>query len=110
MDDVSPDVANFLSYMNGTPSNDKFVQEIATTIQQLKQNEEERLNYMTFEMKLNEEREEGRAEGREEGEVRRAEKIALKMLTDQLPIDVIKKFTDLPEARILEIAKEHNLL
>lgn len=106
MDDVPPDVANFLSYMNGTPSNDKFVQEIATTIQQLKQNEEERLNYMTFEMKLNEERE----EGREEGEVRRAEKIALKMLFDRLPIDAIKKFTDLPEARILEIAKEHNLL
>ena len=106
LDDVPPDVANFLSYMNGTPSNDEFVQEIATTIQQLKMNEKERMNYMTFEMKLNEERE----EGREEGEVRRAEKIALKMLFDRLPIDAIKKFTDLPEARILEIAKEHNLL
>lgn len=48
--------------------------------------------------------------GREEGEVRRAEKIALKMLIDQLPIDVIKKFTDLPEARIIEIAKNNHLL
>ncbi|MCH3959533.1 MAG: hypothetical protein LKE51_09075 [Selenomonas sp.] len=99
-----------MSYMNGTSNSDEFVQEIAATIQQLKQNEEERLNYMTFEMKLNEEREEGRAEGREEGEVCRAEKIAVKMLSRNTPIPEIHEITELPESRILEIAKEHNFL
>ena len=70
--------------------------------QQLKQNEEERLNYMTFEMKLNEER--------EEGAVRRAEKIAVKLLSRNTPILEIQEITDLPASRIQEIAKEHNLL
>ena len=92
--------------MNGTPSNDEFVQEIATTIQQLKMNEKERMNYMTFEMKLNEEREEGREEGRIKG----VEEIAIKMLHNKTPILEIQKLTDLPESRILELAKENNLL
>ena len=105
-----PDVANFLSYMNGTPSNDEFVQEIAATIQQLKMNEEERMNYMTFEMKLNEEREEGREEGREQGRIKGFEEIAIKMLHNKTPILEIQKLTDLPESRILELAKENNLL
>jgi predicted transposase/invertase (TIGR01784 family) len=110
MDDVPLDVANFLSYMNGTPSNDEFVQEIATTIQQLKMNEEERMNYMTFEMKLNEEREEGREEGRrEQGRIKGFE-FALKLLRRKMPVPEIHELTDLPEARILELAKENNLL
>ena len=61
---------------------------------------------MTFEMKLNEERE----EGREEGAVRRAEKIAVKLLSRNTPILEIQEITDLPESRILEIAREHNHL
>ena len=65
---------------------------------------------MTFEMKLNEEREEGRKEGREEGAVRRAEKIAGKLLSRNTPILEIQEITDLPASRIQEIAKEHNLL
>ena len=60
---------------------------------------------MTFEMKLNEERE----EGREEGEVRRAEKIAVKLLTRKASIQEIQEITDLSEARILEIAREQKL-
>ena len=57
---------------------------------------------MTFEMKLNEEREEVREEGREE--------IALRMLRNKMLIPEIQKLTDLPESRILELAKENNLL
>lgn len=57
---------------------------------------------MTFEMKLNEER--------EEGAVRRAEKIAVKLLSRNTPILEIQEITDLPASRIQEIAKEHNLL
>ena len=81
--------------------NRDYTQDLGRT-RQLKQNEEERLNYMTFEMKLNEER--------EEGAVRRAEKIAVKLLSRNTPILEIQEITDLPASRIQEIAKEHNLL
>ena len=96
-------IAGFHDIMKG--KNRDYTQDLGRT-RQLKQNEEERLNYMTFEMKLNEERE----EGREEGAVRRAEKIAVKLLSRNTPILEIQEITDLPASRIQEIAKEHNLL
>ena len=48
--------------MDGIPSEDDFVQEIETTIQKLKTKESERVSYMTLEMKMKEERKEGRKE------------------------------------------------
>ena len=92
-------IAGFHDIMKG--KNRDYTQDLGRT-RQLKQNEEERLNYMTFEMKLNEER--------EEGAVRRAEKIAVKLLSRNTPILEIQEITDLPASRIQEIAKEHNLL
>ena len=65
---------------------------------------------MTFEMKLNEEREEGREEGREQGRIKGFEEIAIKMLHNKTPILEIQKLTGLPESRILELAKENNLI
>ena len=92
-------IAGFHDIIKG--ENHDYTQDLGRT-RQLKQNEEERLNYMTFEMKLNEER--------EEGAVRRAEKIAVKLLSRNTPILEIQEITDLPASRIQEIAKEHNLL
>ncbi len=66
-DDVPPDVKAFLDYVDGIPSDDDFVREIETTIQKLKTMESERVNYMTLEMKMKEERKAGRIEGRIEG-------------------------------------------
>jgi len=43
------------------------VAEIDTAVQNLKKKESERMNYMTYAMKILEEREEGRREGRNEG-------------------------------------------
>ena len=44
-------------------------------------------------------------EGMEQGEIRRAEKMAIKMLDKNRPFDEIQEFTDLPLQRIQELSK-----
>ena len=62
LDDVTPDVKAFLDYVDGVISNDDFVQEIDREIKDVKTIEQERRSYMTYEMKMREERKEGRKE------------------------------------------------
>ncbi|SFB13020.1 Rpn family recombination-promoting nuclease/putative transposase [Selenomonas ruminantium] len=69
LDDVSPDVKAFLDYMKGLPSGDTFVSEIDQFIKEIKVKEEERVSYMTYEMKIREAHDDGRAEGRAEGQI-----------------------------------------
>ncbi len=61
--DVTPDVKAFLDYVNGVISDDAFVREIDDEILRVKGIEEERVRYMTYEMKLEEERELALKEG-----------------------------------------------
>ena len=61
--DVTPDVKAFLDYVNGVISDDAFVREIDDEILRVKEIEEERVRYMTYEMKLEEEREIALKEG-----------------------------------------------
>ena len=70
LDDASPKVKNFLDFVDGLPVKDAWVDKIKDLIAKLKQDEREKANYMTYQMKLNEEREDGRAEGRREGEAK----------------------------------------
>ena len=67
MNDVTPDVKAFLNYIDGILSDDDFVSEVDKTIKEIKERESERKSYMTYEMKILEEREYARREGREEG-------------------------------------------
>ncbi len=67
MEDVAPDVKAFLDYVEGILGEDEFVREIDQEIRSLKEQESERVSYMTYEMKIQEEREEAREEGRVEG-------------------------------------------
>jgi predicted transposase/invertase (TIGR01784 family) len=66
-DDVTPDVKAFLDYVNGVLSDDAFVREIDDEIVRVKQIEQERVGYMTYAMKIEEERELAEEKGREEG-------------------------------------------
>ena len=66
--DVTPDVKAFLDYVNGVFSNDTFVQEIEDEIVRVKEMQEERVKYMTYEMKIEEERELAEEKGVEKGE------------------------------------------
>lgn len=65
MNDVTPDVKAFLNYIDGILSDDDFVSEVDKTIKEIKERESERKSYMTYEMKILEEREYARREGRE---------------------------------------------
>ncbi|MBM6825456.1 hypothetical protein [Veillonella magna] len=55
-------------------------------------------------------REEGLRQGQATGSQLRAQKIALSMLREQIPLNVIVKCTSLSEQEVLDLAKEHNLL
>ena len=67
MEDVSPDMKAFLEYVDGKTVEDDFVREIEQEIKNIKSQEQERVSYMTYAMKIQEERDEARAEGRAEG-------------------------------------------
>lgn len=64
MDDVSTDMKAFLDYVDGILGEDDFVQEIDREIRDLKSQEKERVAYMTYAMKIQEEREEAQKESR----------------------------------------------
>lgn len=97
-DDVAPDVKAFLDYMNGLPAADDFIKEIDDCISETKTNHEERVSYMTYEMKMREAHDEGMDE--------RSVQVAIDMLRDNEPIEKIIKYSHLPEARILELAQQ----
>ena len=102
LDDVSPDVKAFLDFMKGLPVTDIFVDEIRTLITDIKHQEKEKVNYMTYEMKM----QEARNDGREEGEKIADRRTAKRMLAKNKPIDEIIEFVDLTREEIQELAKE----
>ena len=70
LEDVEPSVKNFLDFVDGLPVQDRWVDEIQNLIIKLKHTEKEKVDYMTYHMKISEERDEARAEGRAEGEAK----------------------------------------
>ena len=98
LDDVSTDVKAFLDYMKGLPSADDFVNEIDGFIKEIKVKEEERVSYMTYEMKMREAHDDGKEENRVE--------TALEMLKDSMSIDKIVKYTKLSKERVEELASQ----
>ena len=67
LDDVTPDMKAFLEYVDGKLTEDEFVHEIEQEIKSIKAQEQERVSYMTYAMKIQEERDEARAEGEARG-------------------------------------------
>ena len=101
MDDVTPDMKAFLEYVDGKMTEDDFVQEIEQEIKNIKSQEQERVSYMTYAMKIQEERDEARAEGRAEGENGIME--AIRMLKDNFPMDTIIEKTGMTLQRLTEL-------
>ena len=64
LNDVGPEVKNFLAFVDGLPVKDKWIDEIQAIIPKLKHTEKEKVNYMTYQMKIAEEREEAKTEER----------------------------------------------
>jgi hypothetical protein len=64
---ISNDLANFLDYLAGKGANDEYTSMLEHEVTRVKNSEEWRREYMTLEMKIDEEREQAREEGEERG-------------------------------------------
>ena len=103
--DVSPEVKAFLNYMNGLPVTDDFIKEIDDCINETKTNHEERVSYMTYEMKMQEAHDDGRAEGERNMEMT----IVKRMLLKHKPLIEIIDAVDWSKERVIAFAKENNI-
>lgn len=91
--DVDAGVRAFLAYVDGVLSNDALVREIDEEIRRIKQMEEERVSYMTFAMKIMEERKEGRKEGQQ---AERAAILRRLVIQSQIPIEQAMDMIGIP--------------
>ena len=86
-----------LDYMDGKESNDSLIKRIEDRINAIKRSETEERDYMTYEMRLREERAEGRKEGIKEG-INKGEARATKLLKSLMDLgrmdDVSRVLTD----------------
>jgi len=113
MNDVEPDVKKFLDYVNGILSNDEFVQEIDQEIKEIKKDKKKGLDYMTYEMKIREERKEGYRKGQKEG-YRKGQKetemkVALTGLRKGMSLSDIIEFSNLTEPEIRNLAEQEHI-
>ena len=104
-DDVSPDVKAFLDYINGVISDDAFVREIDDEIVRVKQIEQERVGYMTYAMKIEEERELAEEKGRLDKTV----SVVTNMLKKHYPYAEISEMAETTEEEVIRIAKQAGL-
>ena len=98
---LHPDIAAFLDFMNGNLPENDFAHEIDDAIQQAKENEAEEMDYMTYQMKLDEVYEDGRKEEREN--------MIADMIVEKLPLAIIEKVSHTAADAIREIARKRNL-
>lgn len=94
--DVNVKILNFLKFVDGLTVKDKWVDELQCLITELKTDEREKANYMTYQMKIAEERNEAKNEERAA--------TALDMLRNNEPMDKIIKYSHLSKERIEELA------
>lgn len=87
--------------MDGKLSNDSLVQRIENRIHSVKQKEQEEREYMMFEMRLREEREEAKTEGKAE--------VILNMLKEHVRLDAIQRFTGWTADQIRALAQKNGL-
>ena len=104
-DDVNKDVKNFLDYIAGNHIDSPMISELDKTVRQVKSNEKWRLEYQ--------EREErgleiGMKRGFEIGEMKKAEKIAIKMLKKGDSVEKVQDLTELPIKHVQELSDSIN--
>lgn len=100
--DIDDTIRAFLQYVDGVVTDNSFVQEVEEEIRRVKLEEGERVNYMTFAMKMMEERKEGRKEGQ------RDERVAIlrRLVTQsQIPVEQALEMIGIPQAEHLSYKK-----
>ena len=114
---ISPQLQAFMDYVNsGILNPDPLVQALDRQVNEVKQNETERVSYMKYELNLREQYKMGKAEGKAEGEAEgmakgRVEERALmirvwRMLQEKVAFAEIALKTDLSLQEVQQIAQE----
>ncbi len=110
--DIDEKAKAFLDYIDGTWTDDELVRSMDEEIRWAKRIEAERVSYMTYEMKMKEERKEGRAEGLREGMQEGMQKgrnegkleMVKSMLTNGLPVETICRVSGWTEESVRRLA------
>lgn len=98
VDDVSPELKNFLNYVDSGIVAGNFVKKLDDAVNSVKFNEKARLDYMTYEMALLDRELQGREEGRIE--------MVKNLLAANTPIKYIVKATGWSENKILQLKND----
>ena len=103
--DVDAEIIAFLQYVDGVVSDNSLVQEIEQEIQKVKSEEQERVSYMTFAMKMMEERKEGFREGKLEGKAETQQMMLqiFPLLRANVPLPEISKRTGCTMEYLLQL-------
>ena len=105
-DELDPDVEAFPDYMMGAVGDIDFIRDVNEEIRREKENPNEEAVYMTFQMKLDEERE----EARQEVAIRRLLRFAKRHVRPgQQDIQEIAEDSDVSVERVRELAKENGI-
>jgi predicted transposase/invertase (TIGR01784 family) len=100
LDDVSPEIKNFLNYVdNGTIAGD-FVQKLDAAVLSVKSNQKVRKNFMTYQMALLE----SKLEGEEKGRLQGIESVAFNMIKKGKALETISELTELSIAHLKSLA------
>lgn len=109
-DDVSTEMAEFLNYLKSGKGDSPLVNKIEEQVRKARAHEEWKVEYMTLQMRLNEEREEGREEGRiegrEEGREEGKREMVLRCLAKGYPLEMIADISGMTIEEIRRIEEE----
>ena len=104
---IDKDIVSFLDYINDDSQiKSDFVKEIDERVSQLNQNPDEQGGINMYEWAFQERSDRARAEGRAEGQV----ELIINMIKENVPFELIAKYSKLTVEKVRQIAKEHNLL
>ena len=115
LEDVNSDLKAFLSYVGGKKTENTFVQLLDKEVERVKRNEEWRREYMTLQMRdqenlekgmeigLQKGRAEGRAEGREEGSA----ELILNMRRNNISLKKLAELTGKSEEWITDLLQRY---
>ncbi len=104
-DGLSAPMNALLDYMDGKVSDDPLVQRIEKRIHTVKQQEEEERDYMTFEMRIRQERAEASAEGKAEAK----SEMIVSMLKEHMHINIIERVSGWTGEKIRALAQANGL-
>ena len=107
---LSETACALLDYMDGNVSNHPLVQKIEKRIHTVKQSEQEERDYMTFEMRIREERADAKAEGKAEGIAEKAFHTICNQLRRHVPYQDIASDNEVSVDEVIRITKESHLV